>query len=101
MPTFSEAGKDFVARIERVVTSDQSYQTKGLIKEASDLASSHEEGKGPVEIARVLDLGLGRKQVARVLADAKPADEEGPKPIPFPRRPSAKETFRGKTGDTA
>jgi len=52
-----------------------------------------------VEIAGIL--GLGRKQVAQVLAVPRPAEDEGPPPIPCPRRPSTEETFRGKTGDTA
>jgi hypothetical protein len=50
--------------------------------------------------------GLGRKQVARVVAEAKPAEEdpakeEGPPPIACPRRVTPEETFRGKTSDTA
>jgi hypothetical protein len=41
MPTFEALGKKYGARIADAVARDQSRQTKGLIKEATDLASSN------------------------------------------------------------
>jgi DNA invertase Pin-like site-specific DNA recombinase len=63
------------------------------------IVALHREGKGPVEIARIV--GLGRHQVSRVIADAQATEDEGSKPIRCQRRPTAKETFPTQAGDTA
>ncbi len=54
MPTFGEVGRSFAARLEQAVASDQRYVTKGLVKYASDLASSH-LGSELIAIGRELD----------------------------------------------
>jgi hypothetical protein len=54
MSTFRELGEQYAARIERAVARDQTYQTKGLIKQASNLASSN-LGTEIIAIGRLID----------------------------------------------
>jgi hypothetical protein len=54
MRTLSDVGKEFASHIERAVARDQTYQTKGLIKRASDLASSN-LGSEIIAIGQALD----------------------------------------------
>jgi hypothetical protein len=64
--------------------SKTSLLTPETISRIHDL---HDEGKGPVEIGRVL--GISRKQVARVVAELKAAEEKPAKPSPCPKQHSA------------
>jgi len=68
--------------------SRASLRTSDIIQRIHDLYC---EGKGPIEIAATL--GISRKQVARVIAEAKPTEAEAD---PVPKKAQRQEDFQGQ-----